>query len=60
VILLDNKEIQKRRMMGYFLEATKTVIDTEGIFAVTIRKIASMAGFNSATVYNYFENLNIC
>jgi AcrR family transcriptional regulator len=58
VILLDNKEIQKRRMMGYFLEATKTIIDTEGISAVTVRKVASMAGFNSATVYNYFENLN--
>lgn len=58
MILLDNKEIQKRRMMGYFLAATNTVIDTEGISAVTIRKVASMAGFNVATVYNYFENLN--
>ncbi|MCB2300453.1 TetR/AcrR family transcriptional regulator [Clostridium tagluense] len=55
---MDNKEIQKRRMMGYFLEATKTIIETDGISAVTIRKVASMAGFNSATVYNYFENLN--
>jgi len=45
-------------MMGYFLEATKTIIETEGVSAVTIRKVASMAGFNSATVYNYFENLN--
>ncbi len=58
MILLDNKEIQKRRMMEYFLEATKTIIDTEGISAVTVRRVASMAGFNSATVYNYFENLN--
>jgi AcrR family transcriptional regulator len=58
VILLNNKELQKRRMMGYFLEATKTIIETEGVSAVTIRKVASMAGYNSATVYNYFENLN--
>ncbi|MBK5242925.1 TetR/AcrR family transcriptional regulator [Clostridium sp.] len=55
---MNNKEIQKRRMMGYFLEATKTIIETEGISAVTIRNVASMAGFNSSTVYNYFENLN--
>ncbi|MCB2289389.1 TetR/AcrR family transcriptional regulator [Clostridium sp. CS001] len=55
---MDNKEIQKRRMMGYFLTATNTIIDEEGISAVTIRKVASIAGFNIATVYNYFENLN--
>jgi len=55
---MENKEIQKRRMMGYFLEATKSIIETEGISAVTIRKVASIAGYNSATVYNYFENLN--
>lgn len=44
--------------MGYFLEATHTIMETEGISAVSIRKVASMAGFNGATVYNYFENLN--
>ena len=55
---MDNKDIRKRRMMGHFLAATKTIIETDGISAVSVRKVASMAGFNSATVYNYFENLN--
>ena len=44
--------------MGYFLEATKTIIETDGISAVSVRAVASMAGYNSSTVYNYFENLN--
>ena len=55
---MDNKEIQKKRMLGYFLEATNKIIEEEGIEAVTIRKVASLAGYNSATVYNYFENLS--
>lgn len=55
---MDNKEIQRKRMMSYFLEATSRIMEDEGIEDVTIRKVASMAGFNSATLYNYFENLN--
>lgn len=45
-------------MITYFVEATCKVIDTEGIDAVTVRKVASLAGYNSATLYNYFDNLN--
>ncbi|MBU5593369.1 TetR/AcrR family transcriptional regulator [Clostridium sp. MSJ-4] len=55
---MDNKEMQKKRMLSYFLESTNTIIEEEGMEAVTIRKVASMAGYNSATLYNYFENLN--
>jgi AcrR family transcriptional regulator len=58
VITMDNKEIQKKRMLSYFLEATNKIIEEEGLQAVTIRKVASLAGYNSATLYNYFENLN--
>jgi AcrR family transcriptional regulator len=58
VVSMDNKEIQKKRMLSYFLEATNKIIEEEGLQAVTIRKVASLAGYNSATLYNYFENLN--
>lgn len=54
---IDKKEIQKRRMMGYFIEAANEIIEKEGIEAVTVRKVADIAGYNSATLYNYFENL---
>lgn len=55
---MDNKEVQKKRMLSYFLEATNKIIEEEGMDAVTIRKVANLAGYNSATLYNYFENLN--
>lgn len=57
MFILDNKDLQKKRMITYFVEATCKIIDTEGIDAVTVRKVASLAGYNSATLYNYFDNL---
>lgn len=54
---MDKKEIQKNRVMSYFINAADEIIKNEGIEAVTIRRVADMAGFNSATLYNYFENL---
>ncbi|MFS0660966.1 TetR/AcrR family transcriptional regulator [Niallia alba] len=53
-----NKEIQRKRMAGYFIEATQSIIEKEGIENLTIRKISSLAGYNSATLYNYFDDLN--
>ena len=53
-----NKEIQTVRMMTYFINATADIIEKEGIDNVTIRKIADLAGYNSATIYNYFEDLS--
>lgn len=55
---MNNKEIQRKRMLTYFIEAAKKIIEEEGLEAVTIRKVADIAGYNSATLYNYFENLN--
>lgn len=55
---MDKKEIQRRRKMIYFIEAAAQIIEEEGLEAVTIRKVADLAGYNSATLYNYFENLD--
>lgn len=55
---MDNKTIKKRRIMTYFIEAANEIIKEEGINSITIRKVADKAGFNSATIYNYFENLD--
>lgn len=52
---------QKRHkdiMMTGFIKSAEELIDEVGIEKVTLRKIASRAGYNSATVYNYFENLD--
>lgn len=53
----SNKLIQKKRMMSYFIEATNEIIENEGLDSLTIRKVADKAGYNSATLYNYFDNL---
>ncbi|WP_018924471.1 TetR/AcrR family transcriptional regulator [Salsuginibacillus kocurii] len=53
-----NKEIQTIRMMVYFIDATSDIIQQEGIDKITIRKIADLAGYNSATIYNYFDELS--
>ena len=53
-----HKDIQRRRMMSYFIKATDQVITEEGIEAVNIRKVAQLAGYNSATLYRYFDDLD--
>lgn len=53
-----NKEIQRIRMMSSFIDATVEIIEKEGIDKVTIRKIGDYAGYNSATIYNYFDDLS--
>ena len=53
-----HKDIQRRRMMSYFIKATEQILAEEGIDAVNIRKVAQMAGYNSATLYRYFEDLD--
>lgn len=49
--------IRKKRIMTYFIEATEKLIHEEGIDGLSIRKIATEAGYNSATLYNYFQDL---
>lgn len=44
--------------MSYFVEAAHKIIEEEGIDAVTVRKVSKLAGYNPATLYNYFENLD--
>ena len=55
---MNKKEIQKSRMWQYFVEATASIIEEEGIEKVTIRKVGDRAGYNSATIYNYFSELS--
>lgn len=49
--------IKKKRIMIYFIEATEKLINEDGIDGLSIRRIAGEAGYNSATLYNYFDDL---
>jgi len=53
---ISKKEMQRRRKMAYFIDAAHQIIDQEGIENLTIRRVADLAGYNSATIYNYFTN----
>ncbi|NJB66399.1 AcrR family transcriptional regulator [Desulfobaculum xiamenense] len=53
----DRSKIKQKRIMTYFIKAANEIIKQEGIGAVTIRKAADIAGYASATLYNYFDNL---
>ncbi|MDR7857317.1 MAG: TetR/AcrR family transcriptional regulator [Tissierella sp.] len=55
---MSKREVQRKRMMLYFINATEELIDEDGIEGITLRRIADRAGYNSATLYNYFENLD--
>ncbi|MBO5564816.1 MAG: TetR/AcrR family transcriptional regulator [Lachnospiraceae bacterium] len=49
---------RRKRNMIDFVEVTKDLIQNEGLESLSIRKIASEAGYNSATIYNYFDDLS--
>ncbi|MDQ6600622.1 TetR/AcrR family transcriptional regulator [Bacillus salipaludis] len=55
---MKKKEIQLSRMWKYFVDATAEIIEEEGLENVTIRKVADKAGYNSATIYNYFSEIS--
>lgn len=39
-----------------FAEATKNIILEDGVESVSIRKVADLAGYTFATIYNHFRN----
>lgn len=45
------------RVVEAFINAAHEIIENDGLEAVTLRKVADLAGYNSATVYNYFNSL---
>lgn len=56
--MTSHKELKKARMWKYFVNAATELIEKDGIQQVTIRKVADKAGFNSATLYNYFSEFS--
>ena len=50
--------IKTLRTMDYFITAADEIIKEIGIENTTVRKIAKKAGYNSSTIYNYFNDLD--
>lgn len=55
---MARREIQVKRMLQYFVDATVQLIEEEGIENVSARKIGERAGYTSSTIYNYFDELS--
>lgn len=56
--MVSNKELQEKRMRGYFIDAAKEILKGEGIKALNVRAVSERAGYSFATLYNYFKDLN--
>lgn len=54
----EREKLKQHRIMKYFIQATIKIIQEDSISAVTIRKVSNHAGYTSATLYNYFDNLS--
>ena len=54
----DKHSIKTERVKTYFVEAAKEIILREGVEGVSVRKVADLAGYSYATIYNYFTDLN--
>lgn len=54
----ERKQRKRQRTMGLFIAAAEQLMLKEGIAGVTIRRIADITGYSSATLYSYFADLN--
>ncbi|MCW7754579.1 TetR/AcrR family transcriptional regulator [Desulfobotulus sp. H1] len=54
----ERARIKQYRIMKYFVGSAAEIIKKEGVGAVTIRRASDLAGYASATMYNYFDNLH--
>lgn len=54
---MNKKQIQEERTRGFFVEATKNILRSEGVKGISVRSIADAAGYSFATLYNYFRDV---
>lgn len=52
------KDEHKANIKRKFIDLTREMVERDGIDGVSIRKIAAIAKYNSATIYLYFDNLD--
>jgi AcrR family transcriptional regulator len=54
---IERKQIQEDRIRGYFIQAAKDILRSEGLKGISVRNIAQNAGYSYATLYNYFKDI---
>ena len=51
---MDDKQRESNKIM--ILDCARSIMETEGLEGISIRKVAKSAGYTEGNVYNYFEN----
>jgi len=51
------KAEQRNQIFACFVNAAHEIMDAEGMEGLTLRRVSQRAGYNSATLYNYFKDL---
>lgn len=54
---MNNKDLRKKRTVAFFVSAACQVIEDEGLNALSVRKVADLAGYHYATLYSYFKDI---
>lgn len=55
---LARKELKRRRIMILFIQCAEQLLREDGINNLSIRKLADVTGYSSATLYSYFADLD--
>lgn len=55
---MSQKESKRLSIKKLFIETASKIIEQDGLENITIRKVAHITGYNSATLYSYFDNLD--
>ncbi len=55
---MSRSELRRERNRDFFINAARSIVESEGLQALTIRKVSEMAGYSAASVYNYFGSMN--
>ncbi len=53
-----DKEKRQEFIKQEFIAAAKTIIENEGVEAVSARNISKISGYSYATLYNYFKDID--
>ncbi len=53
----DKNDVKTQRIRGFFLDAAREMITTEGVENFSVRKVAQKAGYSYATIYHYFKDV---
>ncbi|MBN1620224.1 TetR/AcrR family transcriptional regulator [candidate division WOR-3 bacterium] len=54
---MNKREVRKKRTTDYFVLAACQIIENDGLNALSVRKVADIAGYHYATLYSYFKDV---